>query len=336
MNKRLSLALGASLVLVALPGARAGAVERTPTNAAQRAVVSSPIVFEAGHRVWLLAGDGTPARLLVKPPAGFFDTQPAISADGRLVAFYRFGSSVAAQRRCQRQPRFIGCKDLMVARSDGTGLRRVARVGGATSGASSFSRDARRLVFTDEHLGLSVVNVNGSGRRELLRGPGRAKRGYAYDSPDWSADGTKIAYVRAPLLSQWFPDAAKQEVYLMNATGSARRSVSRSCGGEFTPRFAPDSVTLLFISADAPQWCGLILGKVNADGSGRTVFADAWATIADWLPDGDIVCACGKERSSARTLVVVDPETGATASAPIVTARAAIENISIATSVSGR
>ena len=116
----------------------------------------------------------------------------------------------------------------------------------------------------------------------------------------------------------------------MNANGSARRSVSRSCAGEFTPRFAPDSTKLLFISADAPRWCGLILGRVNVDGSARTVFADAGATVADWLPDGSIVCSCGDERSSGRALVVVDVETGATASAPIAVARNAIENLSVA------
>ena len=101
MAKFLPAALLASLLLAALPGDQAGARE----SASQAGNVSAPLVFEAGHRVWLLAGDGTPARPLVKPPAGFFDIQPAISANGRLVAFFRFDGSVAAQKQCQRQPR---------------------------------------------------------------------------------------------------------------------------------------------------------------------------------------------------------------------------------------
>ncbi|MHC4345541.1 MAG: M56 family metallopeptidase, partial [Planctomycetota bacterium] len=72
-----------------------------------------------------------------------------------------------------------------------------------------WSPDSKRLVFTERNNDIWVVNADGSGLRQLTSGRG------ARSQPQWSPDGTQIAFVDV------------DEIWLMNADGSNQRVLTK-------------------------------------------------------------------------------------------------------------
>ena len=96
------------------------------------------------------------------------------------------------------------------------------------------------------------------------------------DSPTWSPDGTKIAFL--------FNAPHGYELRIMNADGSSPRTVLESAGD---PVWSPDWQKIAFQSG---AWNGVGepgIAVVNADGSGRRLLsAEPSAHRPAWSPDG--------------------------------------------------
>jgi Tol biopolymer transport system component len=170
-------------------------------------------------------------------------------------------------------------KGIWIADPSGANLRRITR---GYDVWPSWSPNGRRIAFmrgrrsldTDrETKGIYVVNADGSGLRHVLKSPVQASvtRMRKVALPDWSPDGTQLAYqyedgigvVNAdgtdprPLLVNppaheyddpaWSPDGTtlalgavnvEDGISLLNVTGGQPKRVTRSCSG--MPSWSPD------------------------------------------------------------------------------------------------
>ena len=78
------------------------------------------------------------------------------------------------------------------------------------------------------------MNSDGSGQTNLTNNSGGAQ-------PDWSLDGTKIAFVR------------DGEIYVMNPDGSGQTNLTNNPADDEWPAWSPDGTRLTFASNRGSQ-----------------------------------------------------------------------------------
>ena len=203
-------------------------------------------------------------------------------------------SKIAFLRDPDGDGRFCDPIELWVMNPDGSGQTRL------TSKARCFdpawSPDARRIAFVRQRLGarlprgghavnhdIYVMNADGSGERRLTSGPVQS------NSPAWSPDGRKIAYVRrsAPTLGVYTRD-----IYVMNADGSGQRRLTSGLRATWSSVWSPDGRAIAFTSGRGGT---SVIFVMNADGSGerRLTTSPADAQFPDWSPDGRRIAFTG-------------------------------------------
>jgi TolB protein len=232
------------------------------------------VAFSTSQRLGIVRRDGTGRRLL--PPLTLQDLSPTWSVDGRRLAF-------VGNRRC------YGCSWLYTVRRDGSALRRVIAQGAyspswSVSGALAFvNYNDSSKVPGDIPDGLYTVRPDGSRLRRIYSGgylgPGGA--------PDWSPDGTRIAFQAA---TRDAPD--NSEIFTIKANGRGLRRLTRfgphlgsGVGG---PKWSPDGRRIAFLD-DSDVYV------MRSDGRGLRRIVDTprpdlsaatWTTIdgLSWLP----------------------------------------------------
>jgi Tol biopolymer transport system component len=125
---------------------------------------------------------------------------------------------------------------LFVVNINGTGLKQITPAGLDFSSKGSWSPQGNEIVFSyhvtpDVHSSIWVVHANGTGLHEIHVQPASACGGANADpdalgcnSPVWSPDGTKIAFVRSH-----FNDVDR-EVYTVNVDGTGLTQVTHAPG----------------------------------------------------------------------------------------------------------
>jgi Tol biopolymer transport system component len=173
------------------------------------AAPSGRIVFAAGvardHDLWAVAPGGGGLRRLTAGRAD--DGAPALSADGRRVAFTRGGDIWTLA---------VGGKDSRPGRvTSGPGVDR----------APAWSPDGTRIVFTRSHGPVSEVWVVAAATR-------RARRLAAGRQPTWSPGGDAVAYAGAAGIAR------------VAAGGGKPRLLTR--GADVAPAWSPGGATIAF------------------------------------------------------------------------------------------
>jgi Tol biopolymer transport system component len=220
------------------------------------------------------------------------DSSPAVSPDGRTIAF-------TSDR--DGQPRIW--------------LKQVSGEGEAplTTGPDDlprFSPDGSQVLFTrpdGEGTSLYRAAVLGGEARRLLEGAAEG---------DWSPDGTRVAFLR-------LKSEAGQTVTVVgvaSANGSEAREVAKVPGGMRSPRWSPDGAVVAMVPTPGSLLAGARQGvvlagvedgrvrSVDAPDPRRNVSAAAWTAAGEivYLQAESVVSAAG----STAILVRQDPETG--------------------------
>jgi WD40-like Beta Propeller Repeat len=170
-----------------------------------------------------------------------------------------------------------------------------------------FSPDGSRIVFS--HIVATVpaitshlftMNADGSNVRDLSSAGGSSDT-----EPDWSPDGTKLAFVRTPR-------AGSPEIWVMSTNGSgAKRVIALSLGtgissssvGDFSvqPRWSPDGGRLAYAAVPQSRNLGAPLYPdifvVGVDGSNATQLTDNDLINSSpvWSPDGKQIVWSAKD-----------------------------------------
>jgi len=169
----------------------------------------SRLVFERAGRLFVIRSDGSGLRLLT--PGLNRAYQPAWSPDGRSVAFVRG-------------------RTIYVIRASGGAIRRVFQSeSDSLVSRPAWSPDGQWIAFAlgdvdDAFSGIAVVSTTGDGFRYVTTGGDADYGGDEPDfDPDWSPDGTRIAFART-VWSCGSCDA--DQIFSVAADGSDARQIT--------------------------------------------------------------------------------------------------------------
>jgi Tol biopolymer transport system component len=226
------------------------------------------IVFESGRsgskEVWTMKTDGTDLFQITDRVGGGQATGPALSPDGRKVAF-----SLA-------DPTNGDDWDIYVINVDGTGLTRLTTDPAFDGWRPAWSPDGQEIAFfstRDDPLNdeIYVMNADGSNVRRLTNNP-------ADDAdPAWSPDGTRVA---------WMTNRdGDRDIYVMNVDGSNPTALTVDPANDEWPAWSPDGTKIAF---DTFRDGNREIYVINADGTGLTNLTNDPAddSAPAWSRDG--------------------------------------------------
>lgn len=160
---------------------------------------------------------------------------------------------------------------IFVANADGSGRRRVMGNGnGAMLGRLRWSRDGRRLLFTQELASndseIYTVSAKGTTARQLTR---NAVGDYR---PSWAPDGRRLVFLRQREGTDAF------DAWVMDASGGGQRLVARNGSFLTAPSWTPDGRRIRFRRG---RW----IYSVSAAGGPAQRLMPAHY-MSSWSPDG--------------------------------------------------
>lgn len=293
------------------PGDQAVSATALASSPARLAVTPSAagglLVFERpggeGQHIWTSDPDADPVDAgrdlssVELPPGDVIDTDPAWSPDGRRIAFSRGPippdtPKIAANRKASPNAAPVPVnRDIWVMNADGTdvvnvsaALRSDPEIGANPLVEPAWSPDGRRMVASINSYSLVVFDVANPSTHQKIQLDG-IRRAYA---PDWSPDGTRIAFVGVRTGS-FQPD----HIWTMNPDGGDHRQVTPDNGESGTyqnqqPSWSPDGTQIAF-----SRWLsssGTKIAVINADGTGEvrelSPAVSGGANEPVWSPDG--------------------------------------------------
>lgn len=210
------------------------------------------------------------------PPRCADNSYPAISPDGRNIAFVR-----AFGRVRNDELEHVG---IYAMRVDGSHLRRVTlpRTGTAADIDPQWSPDGRRLVFVRKNVtarpaggqAVFVVNADGSGLRRVT--PWKLRAG---DGPDWSPDGSQILF-RSPETENFLDS----NIFTIHPDGKGLRQVTHAAASTkvYSASFSPDGTAITLGLTGVDQQADVF--RVALDGTGLTPVTRtrSWDSAPDW------------------------------------------------------
>jgi Tol biopolymer transport system component len=176
----------------------------------------------------------------------------------------------------------------------------------ATSTWATFPGTNGRIAFANDPGGdvdIWTINPDGSGAVNLTNAPASPE-----SEPDWSPDGTKIAFRRGR--------EAAGEIYTMNADGTGLTHLTSNSVKDYAPAWSPDGSMIAFASNrndPNPATCVALVG-CNVDifvmpATGGTPVQVTFGTGADqfpqFSPDGSLI-AYNSDLGGAMAIYTVD------------------------------
>lgn len=302
------------LVALALFGGCAGGSSDDEDEARDEGVIVFSSNRDGDFELYVMRPDGSGLRQLThnerSPTTEARDEQPAVSPDGRTVAF-------VSTRDHAGNP--LSSYELYVVGLDGGGERRLTR-DPRGAGRPQWTPDGRIVVTTCGHdlrsCRLEAVNPESGESRRVSSLPSRS----VFFGAALSPDGERLALVE---VEGGFWEAHAADVAVANVDGSARRRLTDDPGEDASPAWSPDGSQIAFVSdRDHNGECLFhdCIGNagelyvMDADGSDQRRLTTTAATESSpsWSPDGErIVFSRIEDEDGDHDLFVVDAETGA-------------------------
>jgi Tol biopolymer transport system component len=253
------------------------------------AQLQGEIVFESRRsgnaEVWTMKADGSELFQITDRVEGGAATAPALSPDGRAVAF-----SLA-------DPANGDDWEIYVINVDGTGLTNLTNDPEFDGWRPAWSPDGTQIAFfstRDDSLNTEVyaMNADGSNVRRLTDNPSDDA------DPAWSPDGTKIA---------WMTNRdGDRDIWVMNADGSDPTPLSVDPADDEWPAWSPDGTKIAF---DTWRDGNREIYTINVDGTGLTNLTNdpGSDSAAAWSHDGTKI-AFISDRSGGVDIWVMDAD----------------------------
>lgn len=252
------------------------------------ALPSEKIFFENDDNCLSLCtmnGDGTGVRSF--PGGGF---RADASPDGTKIAYVKGN--------------FDG--DIYVTKADGSGRTNLTNTPEVDEDEPTWSPDGGKLAYQRASFDSSgrrvweiwTMNADGSGQARLTTGDPATYNGNADYSPDWSPDGSKIAFTRD---ETFFDSGSDQDIYTINPDGNGLTNLTNdsgncasTCTTGFTqtyPDWSPDGSKIAFDGVyngnQYPACLGFGIYTINANGSGTTRITNTANQDCDGPSQGD-------------------------------------------------
>jgi WD40 repeat protein len=218
-------------------------------------------IFPAGdgeRTIWVMKSDGSDAHQVA---AADNVSAPSWSPDGKTIVY-------SASTSGQTEIHLVsadGSEDRTVHVEEATGTFAIF--------SAELSPDGRKIMFdrgTDAGFDIFVMNADGTDAQPLTT------TGTDYN-PDWSPDGTEIAFTRQE-------DAATSDIFVMKADGANVRRLTDG-GSDNTylnPQWAPDGTKIAYEAGVTGGPGPLVV--INPDGSDPVTLVDGEVLGLSWQP----------------------------------------------------
>jgi Tol biopolymer transport system component len=265
--------------------------EQTPRPTAT--VTNGLLAFSGSGQIHVVAPDGSGLRQLTHL-GGHDALDVHWSPDGSKVAFRVWTN---------------GNYQLYVVNADGTDPTNITGAMGVVHFA--WSPDGKMLALTTSQKGndydVFIVNADGTSLRPVVESP------LAEYGPQWSPDGTRIAFERWPLRDG---DPGTPDLFVLDVVSGEINPLVTSPGWDTSVAWSPDGDRLAFVRGDDRDE---EIYVVNADGTGErqlTDIAGGGAERPAWSPDGTKLTFVAHDQEQWDVWVANDDGSGATRLTP--------------------
>ncbi len=155
---------------------------------------------------------------LTRGPFGAMNVEPAVSPDGKKIAF----SSTRSGR------------PMIYVMSRRGGPARKVTFAGKYNSSPSWSPDGKKIAFAGYvkgHFDIFTVNIDGTGLKQLTSAKKLNGTMATNEDPSWSPDGRYIVFTS--------DRTGKNQIYMINSDGSNERRVTHDKYQYFKPKWSP-------------------------------------------------------------------------------------------------
>ena len=221
------------------------------------------------------------------------------------------GADAVGKIAFTRSPDGVDTRDIYTMNADGSGVTQLTTEG--EEHRPAWSPDGSKIAYDSYHpvpsgnFDIYVMNADGSNKTNLTNTPGVGDGVQELD-PDWSPDGSKIAFDRSS------DSGNTSAIYVMNADGSGVTQLTTAGGYERHPAWSPDGSKIAYESYQPLDSGNFDVYVMNADGSSQTNLTNTPGMgngVQELSPDWGVSAAAPPDTTNP-TVGTVAPTNGAT------------------------